>query len=280
MKLIIATILCISALSTAFAANRLEVYNLNQRSAAEIIPVLRPVLPAGSAINGNGYQLLVSGDEQTHQLVRQMLEKIDGVPRNLVIHVRFSTPSTHVRRDRGAEVDIRSGDVRVKGGEAPRQGAEVTIVDGDSRARFSDKTITTKNQDDSDYSLRVLEGNTAFIQTGTDIPYGATTVFPGGVVQGGIEYRPTRSGFLVRPRLNGDLVLLDINPKQERESRQGGGRIDVQSIETTVSGRIGEWIQLGGISSSNQRTESGTLYSTRQRRDQSSHVFLKVELVK
>lgn len=264
--------------NTAIGADRLEIYQLNQRSAAEIIPVIQPMLPTGSAINGHGYQLLVRGDEQTHSLVQQMLARIDSAPRNLLIEVRFSNPSTQVQRNTGAEISAQSGDVSVKAGDAPEQGTEIGISSNNAQLQLSDKITTTNSNNNSKYNLRVLEGNTAFIQTGTALPYNTTTLYPSGVAQSSIQYRQTRSGFLVRPRLNNDRVLLDILPSQEGLSSQGRGSIDTTKVQTTVSGRIGEWIELGNISSSTSTGNSGTLSSSTQQRNQSTHIYLKIEL--
>jgi type II secretory pathway component GspD/PulD (secretin) len=239
--------------------------------------VIKPVLPASSAINGNGYQLLVRGDEQTHAQVKLLLDKLDSAPRNLVITVSFTSPTTHISRNSGAEVRAKDGDVSVRAGDAPRQGAEVQIGSRDAKVRLSDKTVTTNRDDNNQYKLRVLEGNTAFIQTGEAIPYGTQTIYPGGATQNSVQFRQTQNGFIVRPRINGDRVLLDILPSQESPSPQGGGRIDTQKIQTTVAGKLGEWIELGSVSSSNQQENSGTLYSTRQQRNTASHIFLKVD---
>lgn len=272
--------LLLTLCSHLFAADRLEIYQLKQRSAAEMIPIIQPVLPASSAVNGNGYQLIVRGDEQAHALVKELLNKLDSAPRNLFITVSFTNPSTHISRSSGAEIRARDGDVSVRAGDAPRQGAEVRIGSKDAQLRLSDKTVTTNRNDNNEYRLRVLEGNTAFIQTGQAIPYGTQTTFPGGGSQSSVQLIQTRSGFVVRPRLNGDRVLLDILPSQESASPHGGGRIDTQHIQTTVSGKLGEWIELGGVSSSSQQEGAGTLYSTHRQRDQASHVFLKVDAEK
>ena len=61
---------------------------------------------------------------------------------------------------------------------------------------------------------------------------------------------------MVTPRVNGDQVILDISQQDERV---GSGGIQSQSLNTQVSGRLGAWMQLGGISESSSRTDSGIL---------------------
>ena len=55
--------------------------------------------------------------------------------------------------------------------------------------------------------------------------------------------------------------------------------IDIQQADTRVSGRVGEWISIGGSSEQSQADSSGTLrrYSTEGRGDMSMRV--KVEVI-
>ena len=48
-------------------------------------------------------------------------------------------------------------------------------------------------------------------------------------------------------------------------------------MNTMVSGRLGEWIPLGGATDSARDDRSGTLFSTRDRRYDSYDVWVKVE---
>jgi len=80
----------------------------------------------------------------------------------------------------------------------------------------------------------------------------------GGVA---MEYRELSSGFDVLPRLNGDRVLLDIATQQERTTDQGRAATAMQRASTTVAGRLGEWIELGGVTSSLSEQSSGVSLS-------------------
>jgi hypothetical protein len=111
----------------------------------------------------------------------------------------------------------------------------------------------------------LLEGNAAFISTGSSIPIVTSVAVGGGrrpFVAGTIEHRDLQRGFRVTPRLNGDQVILEISQQDERVA---GGGIQSQSLNTQVIGRVGSWMQLGGISESSSRSDSGVLshnYST------------------
>lgn len=63
----------------------------------------------------------------------------------------------------------------------------------------------------------------------------------------------------------------------DRLSQSHPGVIDTQSTDTRVSGKLGEWITLGGVSEQNQADQRGFVrrYSTQGRDDTS--LRLKVE---
>ena len=69
-------------------------------------------------------------------------------------------------------------------------------------------------------------------------------------------FRDASIGFSVVPRLvgKGDEVILEVSPEY---SRFKGGRVETQGVHTTVSGKLGEWIEIGGIAHSREPGESG-----------------------
>jgi type II secretory pathway component GspD/PulD (secretin) len=113
--------------------------------------------------------------------------------------------------------------------------------------------------------VQVLEGNSAFIATGTSVPIVTAFAVRGGkrpFVAGTVEHRDLQRGFVVTPRVNGDQVILEISQQDERLGANG---IQTQSLNTQVVGQLGSWIQLGGVSESSSSTNSGILsrsYST------------------
>lgn len=266
------------------AADAIQTYNLTQRQASELIPIIQPMLPPGTALSGQGYTLLVRGNPDAQAMVEALLQKLDGALHNLKISVRFTAPAQTFRDSSGADVRVRSGDAQTtigaNAGKTPRDSSATVRLHGeDVDIRAGTRQQYQTASEDSDYTLRVLEGNTAFIQTGTDIPYGTQTLYPGGVVQNSVELRAVRSGFYVRPRLHGNEVLLDILPQQEKESASGGGRIDTQHVDTTTSARLGEWVELGGVSTASRQQSGSTLYSTTDVRNRNSTIYVKVEII-
>jgi hypothetical protein len=69
-----------------------------------------------------------------------------------------------------------------------------------------------------------------------------------------------QTGFYATPRLSGDRVTLEISPQQQRLT--GGDRgaqvaVATGSAATTVSGRLGEWIEIGGVIETSAGSNTG-----------------------
>ena len=132
-------------------------------------------------------------------------------------------------------------------------------------------------------TLRVLEGNSAFIRTGQTVPVtgGPVRGTPGGgQITEGTGFVDASTGFYVTPRVNGDRVTLEISTERDRVRNRNTGTVDLQRVDTVVSGRLGEWIEVAGSGSEAARTRGDPLArSSSGTRDQRS-VMLKVEEVK
>jgi hypothetical protein len=74
----------------------------------------------------------------------------------------------------------------------------------------------------------------------------------------------------VVPRISGDTVLLDIAPQKESFDRQ-------QRMATTVSARLGEWFEVGGVAASAARDERGLASGRSASAYDTRRVWLKVE---
>jgi len=82
------------------------------------------------------------------------------------------------------------------------------------------------------------------------------------------------------PRVVGDIVTLEISPQFDTQARGAPGSANIQHLSTTASGRLGEWIELGGSAQEGSERERGyTSYGAGSQRD-SRRVWLKVEEIK
>ena len=238
-------------------ATEIKTWELRHRSAAELIPILKPMLEKESAISGSGYTLIVRSSKENLSQLDTLIGRLDTAPRMLLVTVE------------------REGDQ-----ERNRSGASLGGSTSEPRLRLYSSQRRSDNG--GNQQLQVLEGHWATIRGGQAIPQVVQQIHQGPAgasVTQGVEYRNVESGFEVRPSLSGERVQLDIRPFNAKPSPHGGGVIEHQEIVTTVSGKPGEWIELGGAGEEQKRIGTGIIYSTQERGQQKHTVRIKVDII-
>lgn len=249
------------------AAQRLEIIELLHRPAEEVIPLLRPFLAEGGTLTGQRSQLFVRTTPENLTELRRMLASIDTAPRQLLITVL---------QGEGIELAEDEAALRARLGGEMAAGAR-----GDSVKLRVRRTRSRRRAEDVQ-RIRVTEGGSATIHVGQAVPLGArsTTQTPWGTqATDSIEYRTVTTGFAVVPRLNGDRVTLEISARRDAMASTGGGRIDVQGVRTTVTGKVGEWIALSGSAERDSGSGSGIIYRSTDVRETEGRVLIRVQRV-
>lgn len=250
---------------SALAQGALEVIPLKYRTAEQVLPILRPLLEPGGALTGQYNQLIVRTSERNLADIRTALEAIDTPLRRLLISVRHDASADASREALEARGSI-PGRMEIRG--------------ADTRATREERV---------DQRIQVIEGGRAFISAGEARPLGQRQVVrtPGGtVITESTVIQEAATGFEVTPRLSGSRVVLEIAPQRETFAPGGRGAIpaqravNTQRAGTSVSGRIGEWIELGGATESATRGERGILSTRELRSSGSRRIWVKVEEVR
>jgi Bacterial type II and III secretion system protein/Bacterial type II/III secretion system short domain len=263
----------------------LEVVPLRYRTAAEVIPILQPMLAREGSLSGFQGQLVVRTTPANLEEIKRVLASLDTAPRQLVITVRQDAEGTRSRSAAEASGSVGGdhGRVTVPGGGDPRGGGSVVLRDGDDSVRLDVREGSGSQADRNTQSVRVMEGREAFLRIGQSVPVRERqvqrSVVGGRVVEQTIEttqFREAADGIYVLPRVSGDRVTLDISAQRESLSRAHGG-VNVQGVVTTVSGRLGEWIEIGGVSRDSSAQQSALLGRTATAARDSRRVLIKVE---
>lgn len=244
-----------------FAAQQVEIIELRHRVVEDVLPVLTPMLEAGGVISGMSGHLVVRTSPANLEELRKVLAVIDRPPRQLLIRVSQSRDATVRQREVGVSGRVRIGEnVEIVGPGGPmRGGSEVKIREGGSSASVYGRDTRRTTQGNTDQFVRVMDGSEAFIRIGRSlaVPFRRIAVRPGGVrVSEGVVYMDVGQGFFAVPRLVGESVSIEIRPFFD--SPGPGLDVETQELSTTVTGRIGEWIELGG-SSQQGREDTGRL---------------------
>ena len=274
-------------LPAAAAQLTVEVIPLQNRTVDQVIPVIRPLVGEGGAVTGMNNQLIVKTTPDNLAQIKQVLSNLDTPVRRLMITVRQDVDGNMVRDRSSVEGGYSAGNITFgTTGPGPGRrepGAEIRA--GDDRGntvRWRGISTDSRRDENNDFRVQTVEGEPAYIQTGLSVPVpnqNAYVTRGGFVVRDSVEYRDVTSGFYVIPRLSGDIVTLQVTPSLSRTHLQQGGAYEVQNIETTVQGRLGEWISVGGLNQTTNQEGASVLSNTRSRGGETRSVLIKVEEV-
>jgi type II secretory pathway component GspD/PulD (secretin) len=276
--------LSLSSLSLGLHAEnmQLEIVPLQHRLSSDVIPILRPLLSEGGTLTGMNNQLIIKTDTENLGEIIRTLQTIDRPIRSLKISVRYDTKNEFRGREEGIDGSYRAGDVRVESrnpGSYADDGLIISSQGKDGDVRYRQWSTDSQNDNDSVYFVRTVEGQPAWIRSGESVPVADRTVVhhPYGTdVYDSVGYQEINSGFYVIPRLNGDRVTLMISPQQQRRN-DSYGRYKSSGAETTISGMLGRWIELGGVDEHYQQQSGGTLYKTRSSGSDYQNIQVMVE---
>ncbi|VVO40055.1 secretin N-terminal domain-containing protein [Pseudomonas fluorescens] len=223
-----------------------EIVPLNYRTSADLLPVAQNFLGKDGKVSAYGNQLIVNAEPEKITELRAFLEKLDTAPKRLLITV--DTNENNTQDQQGYSVN----------------GARII-------------SRSTASRDGGIQQIQASEGAPALIQVGQSVPLTSTQVDPYGRLQNQTQYRNVTQGFYVTASVTGDIVHLSISTNRDRMSQERPDVVNVQSTDSTVSGRLGEWITLAGVNRQTQAEQKGLArsYGTQGRDDMTLRV--KVE---
>lgn len=243
-------------------AQALETITLRHRNADQILPQVQPFVGPGGVVTGVNDTLFVRASAANLAEIRKLVASLDVPVRRLMISVRQGSDETTESAGAGVAGRVGVGDGK------PSVDARVSVYRSDRMGRR-----------DGTQQVQTVDGGRAAIMSGQSmlIPMRQVVMTPtGAIVSQTWVQRDLGTGFVAVPRLNGDLVTLEISPMDDTPGPVPGS-VNVRRLTTTVSGRLGEWIDLGGTAGEESAREDGiarygTRSASRQRR-----LLLKVD---
>ena len=212
-----------------------EVLNLSNRTSADLLPVAQNFIGKDGTVSAYGNQLIVNAAPDKVQGLRTLLAQLDTPAKRLLI-----TVDTNENNQQDT---------------------------GDSQTRII--SYGTVSRDGGIQQIQASEGVPALIQVGQSVPLTTTQPDAYGRPQNQTQYRNVTQGFYVTASVTGDTVHLAISTNRDRMSQERPDVVNVQSTDTSVSGRLGEWIPLAGINRETQadKTSQTRTYTTQGRDD-------------
>jgi len=259
----------------------LEVIQLKYRTVEEVLPVLRPLMPPAATLSGMSSKLVVRTTPSNLAQVKQILATLDAAPRRLMISVRQDAGLDRARRGGQISGRVEAGDnvvVRVPGSPTP-PGATVQVegVRGKVYGSAGQQTDQISQQ------VQVMEGGRALIRVGQSVPIATGQIVEtsdGRRVLRSTEWRDVDTGFHVVPRLAGDHVTLEIYTAADSLQSPRSAAANVQRVETVVTGRLGEWIELAGIGQQSVQRDDGLLARSTDARREERRVLVRVDEIR
>lgn len=262
----------------------LEVITLKYRTAQDVLPIVQPfVNQAGGTVTGTQNRLIVRTTRANLAEVRQILASIDTLPRRLMVTVKQDTGLSAIQRSAELSGNAAVGKAQVIVPPTGRAGRGLVVErqQGGNSVRTQVQSSESSVNENNVQQLQVLEGSEAFISAGQSVPVPQQTIIqtPQGtqVIQN-TQFRDVATGFYVRPRVSGEQVTLEVRP--QRESLGPDGSLDTQSVSSVVSGRLGEWMELGGIVQSRTQQNSGIASRDSERNSDQRRIYIKVEEIR
>lgn len=240
----------------------LEVISLQHRPAAEVLPLIQAFVAKDGVLKAADSKLIVRTTPANLAELRNLIAQLDTPPRRLLITVKQLSGA--MEQDRGTAV-------------------EGQISSDSERSRIGARIWQTEKRDNADreQQVQVVEGGEAFIDVGRNIPISDFSIEQsrsGTRMEQQTRYAAATTGFYARPRLNGEMVTIEISPYQSAVAGSAAPpAFNVQALHTTVSGKLGEWLAIGGSTASAEQKDSAVIvYSTGQRGEQDRRIMLRV----
>lgn len=244
-------------------AQQMEIIELRSKTVEQVLPALLPLVESGGTLTGMNNQLFLKASPRNRADIKRALAAMDTPSRRLIIRVTENRQADSSGRGVAASGQVVLGSTR-------RADVGATVWDSKSvRGERAGQMVQT------------IDGGQAFIQIGRSLPLPMRQMIvgPGGaIVNETVVYRDIGRGFYASPRVNGQRVTLEISQQSESlEGNQPHAGISQQRLATTVSGQLGEWIELGGGGRQSASNQGGSFsISTSDARDNRA-IWLMVE---
>lgn len=222
-----------------------EVLPLKYHTSADMLPVAQDFIGKDGQVSAYGNQLIVKAEPGKIEELKDLLSQLDTAPKRLLITV--DTNENNGRGDEGYSVN----------------GAQTRII-----------SRSTASRDGGIQQIQASEGAPALIQVGQSVPITSSQSDSYGGYSSQTQYRNVTQGFYVTASVTGETVHLAISTNRDRMSQERPDVVNVQSTDTTVTGRLGEWITLAGVNRQTQTDKQGLArsYSTQGRDDMTLRV--------
>ncbi|HAO25404.1 MULTISPECIES: secretin N-terminal domain-containing protein [unclassified Methylophaga] len=253
--------ICFICLALPAFADQIRTIQLQHRLAAEILPMIEPMIDNYTTINGHDNLLIIKSSSQSFNEIEQLVKQLDSRVQSLTVTVLRTQQQINDERFSNDQLNIDL--------ENPKNSSlEIN--------RWSTKNSRERDQQ---YQARGIAGQPIDIQMGRAVADNQQQLifYPhGGIaVQESTQYIQLDNGFQARVNILGNQqARVDIFPLFSEMQRNGD--ITSTSLLTTVNGPVNQWILIGQIGEQQRQQQNAKTYRSHQ--DEQQWLYLKIEL--
>lgn len=280
-RVILAVLIALPAvlMSGTGAADETRVIQLKHRNAAELMPMIRPLLGPDDALSGMDYRLILRTSDRNLHDIERLLAQLDVEQRRLRITVQQSVAEDQATASQSVTGETPVGDKgRIILPAEPSDAHGVVIQR--NGLRYSANRRMTTSMNGNTQTVLALDGQRAYIRIGQSIPcvQKILALRPNQItLTQGLTLQDITTGFEVLPHVHGDRVRIEITPRLSTLGNPATDLVNFQELTTTVDAKLGEWLDLGAMVGRHDEIQRAILESATTDTGEQRTVRLKIE---
>jgi type II secretory pathway component HofQ len=238
----------ISGLGTpALGSEAVVQIRIVHRDVSDMLTIVQPLISQSGYISADvaSNSLIVIDHPAYVDRIRQLVSRIDQPVPQLKIRVQYGRQETTKDQSASARGKIEAGDATIEVGGKKKEGVDIELSSDERR-----------QNDSGEYTVIVRSGSTAYIRSGSDVPYPerwASLSHKHGHIRRPVTFKKVDTGYDVRPVLMGDNVQVEITPHISYISPRGLRQpIRFAEAATRLNVPLGKWVEIAGTTTSHQ----------------------------
>jgi type II secretory pathway component GspD/PulD (secretin) len=217
------------------------------RDAAEMLTLVKPLVSQYGFVSADvpSNSLIVIDEPANVDRITRFVAQIDQPVPQLKIRVQYGYQDAEKEQSISTRGKIEVGDATIGVGKKKDEGIDIDLK-SDRRQRLLD----------SEYTVTVRSGSTAYISSGYDVPYPerwARLSRKHGHIHRTVTFKKVDTGYDVRPVLMGNNVQIEIMPHISYINPRGLRQpIRFAEAATRLLVPLGEWVEIAGTTASQQ----------------------------
>jgi type II secretory pathway component HofQ len=220
---------------------------ITHRDVNEMLTIVKPLVSQYGFISADvpSNSLIVIDNPAHIKRIRELVARIDQPVPQLKIRVQYGFRNTKREQAVSARGKVEIGDATIGVGKKKDEGVDIDLS-SDERQR----------QHNSEYTVMVRSGSTAYISSGYDVPYPerwSRLSRKHGHIRRPVTFKKVDTGYDIRPVLVGNNVQIEIMPHISYLDPRGLRKpIRFAEAATQLVVPLGQWVEITGTTARQQ----------------------------